>query len=157
MTEAIEMILSAKSIAAVVAVMSLIQVAPIKINPWTWILSFVGREMNGELIGKIRHIEDEVKSIRHEIGEDRADTARVRILRFNDELLEGKLHTKDAFDQCLADVDNYERYCKEHQDYKNNMTVMSIRNIKRCYENCMNQRDFVGGAACRLPFMEVKK
>lgn len=165
----IDAIFSARCAAIIAATLSMVQIAPIKINPWSWLFKKIGCAMNGEVIKKVdcieneikciraemssnaEHLDDEVRDIREDMAENKAITARVRILRFNDELLENKLHTKDAFDQCLSDIDNYEHYCATHKDFKNNMTVLSIENIKRCYGNCMNQRDFVRGSSYSLP------
>lgn len=143
MMEIINEYLSFKGAAAIAVLLSVIQISPIKISPWSYIGRTVGRFINGEVIEKVGRLEKDIKDIRHEIGEDRADTERARILSFNGELLEGKRHTKAAFDQCLTDVDNYERYCSEHPEYKNNMTAISVQNIKRCYENCLKQHDFL--------------
>lgn len=139
----IDTILSVRGVAFVVALLSFIQVAPIKINPWSWIGKAIGKSINGEVIEKVGCLEKEVKCLHKAVEEDGAVTARVRILRFNDEILRSEKHTKDSFDQCLADIDHYEKYCEAHKGFKNNMTVMAADNIKRCYRNCLEQHDFL--------------
>jgi len=136
-------ILSIEGAAVIVALLSLIQISPLNINPWSWLGRAVGREINGEVIEKVGCLEKEVKCLHGEVEEDRAVTARVRILRFNDELLRNQKHSKDMFDSCLADIDMYEKYCEKHPAFRNNMTVMAVGNIKRCYQNCLEQHDFL--------------
>ena len=85
-------------------ILTLIQIAPIKINPWTWLAKKIGKAINGEMFEEVCEMQREVKDIRKEMGEDRAVGARVRILRFNDELLDNKRHSKDSFDQVLDDT-----------------------------------------------------
>lgn len=136
-------IFSFRGAAIAVALLSVVEVSKIKVNPWSWIGRKIGKVLNGEVMEKVETVETEVKSIRAEFDEDRAVTARVRILRFNDELLQNEKHSKDSFDQCLADIDAYEKYCHCHPKFKNNMTVMATENIKNCYKKCMDQHDFL--------------
>jgi len=76
-------------------------------------------------------------------SEKDAVASRRRILRFNDELLRGVHHSKEYFDDILEDVRTYEDYCKSHPKFENGKTVMADRNIKRCYERCMETHDFL--------------
>ena len=69
--------------------------------------------------------------------------ARRRILRFNDELLRDIDHSKEYFDDILEDVHTYEQYCAEHADFQNEKAVMAIKNIRRCYESCMEKHNFL--------------
>lgn len=120
-----------------VVILSLVQIAPIRINPWTWLAKWVGKAMNGDLVR-------EVRDLREEFDISLANQARTRILRFNDELLREDRHSKEMFDSVLEDVDFYERYCLEHPRYKNSKAVLAIANIKRCYEKCEQDHDFLG-------------
>lgn len=72
-----------------------------------------------------------------------AKSSRRRILRFNDELLRNIEHSKEYFDDILEDVKIYEDYCEEHRDFTNGKTVMATKNIKHCYENCMEKHSFL--------------
>ena len=93
--------------------------------------------MNGDIVR-------EVRDLREEFDVSLANQARTRILRFNDELLRKDRHSKEMFDSVLEDVDSYERYCSEHPLYKNSKAVLAIANIKRCYEKCEQNNDFLG-------------
>lgn len=71
-------------------------------------------------------------------------SARRRILKFNDELLRDVNHSKETFDDVLGDIDLYERYCDSNKDsFPNGKTVMATKNIKKCYENCMEKHSFL--------------
>ena len=77
-------------------------------------------------------------------GDERnAESRRVRILRFRDEMLEDKGHTHDSFQQVLSDIDEYEKYCATHPDFKNNQTVATIDHIKRNYQERLEKHDFL--------------
>ena len=142
-TDFLSHILSPRGAVGLAALLSLVQIAPIKINPWSWLLRIIGKMLNGEVIEKVGDLEEDIKEIKQVMGETEAKTARVRILRFNDELLRKERHSKDHFDQTLADIDDYEHYCSEHPKFRNNMTVMATENIKACYRKCLDQHDFL--------------
>ena len=70
---------------------------------------------------------------------------RTRILRFNDEVIRNVRHTKEHFDDVLDDITEYTRYCKEHEDFKNEKAVMAIANVKRVYQFCEENDCFLTG------------
>lgn len=121
----------------------IIQFSPIKFNPWTWIGKQIAKALTGEVIEKIKGLDEKIDKIEKNLDEDRAITARVRILRFNDEILQDVRHSKESFDQCLSDIDTYEKYCDANRDFKNNKTGMAIKNIEVVYQKCMKDRDFL--------------
>ena len=92
----------------------------------------------------------EVAELRKDVGkladrfeEAQATNARIRILRFSDEVRHGERHSKESFDQVNLDIDTYHRYCDEHPDYKNNRAVMAIANIERIYRVRLEKNDFL--------------
>lgn len=124
---------------AFLLVLSLVEIAPIKINPW----SKIGNVLNKGIMSKIEKIEKDVAEVRREVVENTAVSSRYRILRFNDELLHGVKHTKEHFDQILLDIDVYEKFCEAHPDFKNNLAVMAIRHVKETYQKCGNENSFL--------------
>lgn len=128
----------------------LIQISPIKINPWTKIAQFFGHSINGELYEKIEILEKEIEAvekhalkIEQRVEERSAVSCRIRILRFGDELLHNIKHSKEHFDQILLDINEYQYYCEEHPEFKNNVTKMTIKMIQEVYEKCMEEHSFL--------------
>lgn len=76
-------------------------------------------------------------------SEKDAESARRRILRFNDELLRKVDHSKEYFDDILEDIKVYENYCDSHPSFENGKTGMADKNIRRCYEQCMEKNSFL--------------
>ena len=77
-------------------------------------------------------------------GDERnAVAARVRILRFADELMGEKRHSKDSWDQVMSDADEYEDYCSTHPDFKNNQTAATVAYIKKGYSQRLEKHDFL--------------
>lgn len=113
---------------------AVIQIAPIKINPYTWIAKKIGRAINSEVIEKVNSIE---KRLEAHIQNDELENVRAtrqRILHFDAECCKGERHTLEQYNEILEDVDAYEKYCAIHTDYKNNKAVSAMNTIKMCYE-----------------------
>ena len=66
--------------------LTFIQLAPIKIDPWSAIARWIGRAINGEVLDKL-----------HDVEKQLANGSRLEILRFNNELLRSIDHTKEEF------------------------------------------------------------
>ncbi len=127
------------------AVMTLLQIAPIKLNPWSWMAKAIGRAINGEVLAKLGQVEERLD--KHITMDDRrtADGHRSRILHFNNELLRDLPHTKEEFIEVLAEIDAYESYCRDHKDYPNNRAVLAIDNIRSTYKDRLKKHDFLQG------------
>lgn len=128
---------------ALVILMTLVQVAPIKINPWSAICRVIGRALNGDVIAKLDRVENRLDEHIRMDDERNADLHRARILQFNTELLRSIRHTEEDFNEILYNIDCYEKYCTEHPEYQNNRAVHAIKNIDRVYDECMENHDFL--------------
>lgn len=126
-----------------IVLLTLVEIVPVKINPWSALARVIGRALNREVLDKVDGLELEVQSIRDDIEKQAAVDCRARILRFGDEVLHGYEHSKDHFDQCLRDVDGYERYCKDHPEFENNVTELTSRRIKAVYMKRLDENDFL--------------
>lgn len=65
------------------------------------------------------------------------------ILQFNNELLRDIPHTQEDFNEILAEIDSYENYCREHEDYKNNRAIHAIAHIGKIYDERLEKHDFL--------------
>lgn len=98
---------------------------------------------NKSLMTAIEAVRKDLDALRGEINEDRATNARIRILKFSDEVRHSVRHSKESFDQVNSDIDTYRKYCEKHPEYKNNRAVMAIANIERVYADCLKDHDFL--------------
>lgn len=133
-----------------VLALTCIQIAPIKVNPWSALARILGRAINGEVLEKIDETENAIKDTRKQLDdhirkddERAADSNRQRILRFNDELIRGVKHSQEHYIEVLQDIDRYEAYCREHEGYQNSRAVHSIANIGRVYDERLQKNDFL--------------
>lgn len=137
--------------AGLVAILSLVEIAPVKINPWRAVARAIGRAINGEVLESVEDVKraqrDTRKALDEHIRSDderNADTLRMRILHFNNDLLRGDRHTREDFIEILAVIDAYEQYCKNHPNYRNNRASHAVANIGRVYDERLKLRDFLG-------------
>ena len=135
-----EILLSGGS--GLLALLTLLQIAPIKINPWSKIAKAIGRAINAEVLEEQKAIRARLEAHIQADDERNADMRRTRILRFNNELIREIPHTKEDFIDILADIDDYEAYCREHPDYRNNRATHAISNIGRVYDARLEKHDF---------------
>ena len=138
----------------VVAVLALaatfMEVSKIKINPWTWLARTIGRALNGEVIERMDKLEKRMEQL--EKRQDQADAAdkkrdaiaqRARILRFGDELLHDKKHSKEPFAEILPDIKRYEIYCSTHKEFVNGTTVATTKHIENTYRKLLETHGFL--------------
>lgn len=124
-------------VAGLVVIMSLIEFSKIKINPWSFIGNIFNKELRSQIDSQgdqINALSEKVSNIQTEVNENAAMSSRYRILRFDDEIRHGTLHTKEHYDQIMVDIDIYEAFCKRNPDFRNNLAHKAISNIKRVYD-----------------------
>ena len=123
--------------------LTIIQIAPVKINPWSSLARLIRNAIYGDVSKRLDAIAAKLDS--HIDMDDRrtADGHRARVLHFNNELLRDISHTKEEFIEVLAEIDMYEKYCREHPDYPNNRAVLAIENIRDIYKERLQKHDFL--------------
>lgn len=117
-----------------------IKIPKVEVNVWAWIARKIGNEMNHDMRKAIDENNAKLDSLskRLDSHEDRdaqreAKRCRMQIVEFGDKLLEGKVRSKDHFDTIILVCEEYERYCKEHPDFRNGVTTDTIKVIHEEY------------------------
>ena len=117
----------------VLVLLSLIEVSPIKINPWSRLAKIIGHALNAEVLEQQKQTQKKLEEHIQVDDERNANLLRTQILRFNDELIDDKHHTREHFIEILAVI---------HTDYKNNRCICAVANIKRVYNERLQKHDF---------------
>lgn len=138
------------AIGVLVILLGMIKIPKVELNVWNLIGRTIGRSINKEMMeqvndikGDVTNMKDEIDTFKKEEELERVRQARQRILRFNDEILFEKRHSKEHFDEILDDIDTYEEYCRTHEDYENNKAVLAITTIREVYKDCLKTHDFL--------------
>jgi hypothetical protein len=127
----------------------IIDVSPIKINPWKQIGKQLKEFFTGELKEEITSLKAEIKEVdakldKH-IQENNEETARKwrhDILEFCNQELNHKRHTKEQWDDVLPSCAEYERFC-ERNNIINEKATKAIKELNRRYEMHMANEDFL--------------
>lgn len=130
----------------ITVIFSLIQVSKIPFNPW----SIIGNVMNKDLIQSIKDQDKSIKNLyekadglERRVIEKEVMESRYRILRFDDEVRHGQIHTEEHYDQIIYDIDKYEDFCKNNQWYSNNKAKWSIENVRDAYRKRSRDNSFL--------------
>ena len=65
--------------------------------------------------------------------DERARNQRYRILRFYDEMCEHRSHSESHFEDILDDIDEYQKYCDTHPDFRNSRGHVAMMYIRDAY------------------------
>lgn len=133
-----------------VVITTLIQKLSTKYKPWTWLAEQFGKAANKEMLDRLDVVEKKINNIEErdleqdrKSEEERVKAARRRILRCADEIRSKVKHSKEYFDDILADISFYKNYCKENPEFENEKAVMAIELIEETYKRCLRENDFL--------------
>ena len=86
--------------AAILLLLSLIQISPVRLDPWDRIFAWVGSKLNGNLQKQVREIWINIH--------------RQAILQFARECRAGQEHSEEEWSHVLNVADEYEQYCQKN-------------------------------------------
>lgn len=125
------------------------KLAPEGKKPWSALARAFGHELTRDvqehMVGvdkRLAKLSDKLDDVKAFGEETRAIAARVRILRFGDELAAKQRHSKDAFDQALMDINAYDAYCEAHPHFRNHVTRTTSDYILAQYRERLEKHDF---------------
>ena len=144
-------------IALAIILTTIVQIAPIKINPWTAIAKKLGKAFSGDLSDQIKTVDKKIDDVgarldKHIAESDRRDLRKQResILDFASAIAENKRHyTKEQYEQMLHECDEYATYCREKK-FANAVAEESIALIRQAYACKLRDNSFLqtAGLTC---------
>ena len=90
-------------LAVIVVFITLLQVSPLKLNPWDRILAWLGQKLNGK----------QLADLQKQVTAMWVNAHRHHILTFARECRAGIEHSSDEWSNALVVADEYEVYCEE--------------------------------------------
>lgn len=136
-------------IAVLVGLSALIQITPIKINPWTALFKWIGNKANEDLRNQVGGLNEKINSLSKDIDtlgkqrkEDEKDRIRWEILDFANSCRNGRRHTKDEYLHIIELNDKYKKLLKETND-KNGVFEVEYEYIKELYKERQEKNDFL--------------
>lgn len=128
---------------------SLIQITPIKVNPWDKIFGWIGKKMNKDVSDQVKEIRSEVKQVREDLDthiqddkREKLEAQRRDILDFANACMNGRKHTQEQFTFVMKKCDEYEKYIEDN-NLKNGEISSAIEEIRRINTKCRQNNTFL--------------
>lgn len=115
-------------------VVTLVEIVPIKINPWSSILRWIGSKTTGNL----REI---VWELKRDFEDYRANSLRWDILDFANSCRNGREHSKDEWRHVLDQLKFYEEYVEQH-NINNGVFEEDAKYLRELYQERNKKNDF---------------
>ena len=119
--------LNAGYVAAGIAVLlSLIQISPLKLNPWDKLLGWIGKKVNGATEKRLAAVEKQILDMW-------VNSHRQCILTFARETRAGIEHSSDEWTNVLNVAEEYEKYVNEKK-ITNGIVTQDTEYIRNLYQ-----------------------
>lgn len=112
--------------AALVVLLSLVQISPLKVNPWDSIFGWFGRKMNGGTEQKLKDLEKQIMDMW-------INNHRQSILTFARECRADIGHSSDEWSNVLNIAEEYEHYVKE-KNVTNGIISQDTEYLRNLYQ-----------------------
>ena len=137
-TEAFEKITAGEAAGWALAVfcvlLSLIQVSPLKLNPWDSIFGWFGRKTNGTTIKRLEEVEKQINDMW-------INDHRQKILTFARECRCDITHSSDEWTNVLNMAEEYERYVHE-KNITNGIITQDTQYLRKLYQELSMEHKF---------------
>ena len=91
-----------------IILMSLIQISPLKLNPWDSVFRWLGTKMNSETDKQLKKLQEQIRNMW-------INSHRYSILRFARESRAGVEHSPDEWANLLNLCEEYEKYVSDNE------------------------------------------
>ena len=139
-----------------VVVLTIIQIAPIKINPWSFIWKLLGKffcwisrlslapviNKMDEIDKKVDKVQSEINIVKKEFEVKNANDWRWDILDFFNSARNGRPHSKEEWDHAIDQVKKYERHVEIH-GIDNGVLEEASRWLRNKYQEHIEKDDFL--------------
>ena len=119
-----------------------IQITPIKWNPWTSFFHWLGDKLTKEPCKKMDSLITKVEEIELNVNENEKDRIRWEILDFANSCRNGRKHTKDEFEHIITLNKKYKKILAKTSD-ENGVFEMEYDYIKKLYAKRLEKNDFL--------------
>ena len=117
--------------AGIVVLLSLIQISPLKLNPWDKLLGWFGKKLNGGM-------EKQIKDLQKQVRDLWINNHRQSILTFARECRAEIEHSAEEWSHILNLCEEYERYCKTN-DVTNGVVRQNTLYIRELYQRLSHE------------------
>lgn len=115
---------------------TIIEISPIKFNPITMILKWMGDKMNSGLKTELDALKKAQEEQKKDFQDFKVAQYRYEIFQFESEIRDNNdRHTEEQYNHILEQCKKYEAYCVDN-DIPNGKAEMAIKHIRdACYDH----------------------
>lgn len=135
--------------ATLISCSCLIEIVPIKINPISSLLKWVGEKTNEasnkkivEIATRLTSVEESQKTLNKSVDQNEIDRIRYEVLEFANTCRNGRKHTRDEFLHIIALTDKYKKLLEKY-DLTNGVFEAEYKYILSLYQTCQLNNDFL--------------
>ena len=121
---------------------TLIEIAPIKINPWAALFNWIGNIINGDIRKQIIEMRSEVTELKKDFESKKAEDMRWDILNFANSCRRGVEHGKDSWRHAMSQLAEYEDYT-EKKGITNGVIEEDAHYLRELYQERNRKNDFL--------------
>ena len=114
---------------------TLIEIAPIKINPWAALFKWIGKMINGDL-------REQVMELKRDFEKKNVEDMRWEILNFANTCRRGTNHSKDEWRHVMDQLYDYEKYT-EKKGITNGVIEEDAHFLRELYHERNLKNDFL--------------
>lgn len=126
----------------IVGAVTLIEIVPIKINPWRWIFTKIGNLLTGDIRKEIKEVKDELKAVKDETRDYKVQNWRWNVLDFANSCRNGRRHSHDEWRHTISQLAEYENYI-EANNITNGVFEEDARYLRTEYQEHCAKNDFL--------------
>lgn len=119
----------------ILGTVTLIQIAPIRIDPWSTLLRWIRAALIGEL-------ESDVKELKKDFDEEKVNSKRWNILDFANSCRNGRRHTKEEWQHVISQLKEYEVITDE-RGIENGVIEEEAKYLRKLYAERNEKNDFL--------------
>jgi hypothetical protein len=119
-------------VAGIAVLLSLIQISPLKLNPWDKLLGWFGKKLNGETEKRLKAVEKQIRDMW-------INNHRQSILTFTRECRADIEHSSDEWTNVLNLAEEYEKYVTENK-ITNGIITQDTVYLRKLYQELSRNR-----------------
>lgn len=119
-----------------------IQIAPIKWNPLSSLVKWIGKFLTSDINKKIDDIADQVNTLQEDVDANEKDRIRWEILDFANSCRNGRRHSHDEFKH-IADLHDKYKALLEKTGDKNGVFDTEYEWVQTLYKERLEKNDFL--------------
>jgi hypothetical protein len=119
-------------VAGIAVLLSLIQISPLKLNPWDKLLGWFGKKLNGETGKRLKAVEKQIRDMW-------INNHRQSILTFARECRADIEHSSDEWTNVLNLAEEYEKYVTENK-ITNGIITQDTVYLRKLYQELSRNR-----------------